>query len=320
MSIEVVKSGLLTTLQDTGRTGCAHLGVGRSGAFDNPALRIANALCGNPVDACALEITLLGPTLRFHSQAWIAVTGAPLPVRIDGREQPAWAPVSVPAGATLTLGTMRSGCRSHLAVHGGFDAEPVLGSRSLDVNAALGSQPARPLRIGDILSVAAPRGRLPDTPGWWLDARPWLDDDAVRTLRLLPGSQLERLTETSRNTLFSQTFKVQSDSNRTGLRLSGPKLEFDAHIEMTSEGCVPGLLQLPPSGQPILFGPEGPVSGGYPRLGQVAAVDMPRLAQLRPGDALRFAPCTFDEALTALRKREHALARLEAAIAKRLKA
>lgn len=320
MSIEVVKPGLLTTLQDAGRAGFAHLGVGRSGAFDAAALRIANALCGNPANACGLEITLLGPTLHFHAAAWIAVTGAPLPVRIDGREQPAWAPVCVPAGATLTLGAMRLGCRSYLAVHGGFDVERVLGSRSLDVNAALGPRPARPLRAGDALSVAAARMRLAATPGWWLDARQWYDSDAVRTLRLLPGSQLKRLTEISRNTLFSQTFKVQSNSNRTGLRLSGPKLEFDAPIEMTSEGCVPGLLQLPPSGQPIVFGPEGPVSGGYPRLGQIVAADIPRLAQLRPGDTLRFAPCTFDAALAAWRKREHALVRLEAAIAKRLKA
>lgn len=113
---------------------------------------------------------------------------------------------------------------------------------------------------------------------------------------------------------------MQTDSNRVGLRLSGPALEFVEPVEMISEGCVPGILQLPPSGQPIAFGPECPVSGGYPRIGQVAAVDIARLAQLRPGDALRFTPCTFDDALRALREREHALTRLEIGIAARLTA
>lgn len=324
MTIEVIKPGLLTTLQDSGRPGYAHLGVGRSGAFDVPALRIANMLCGNPVDGCGLEITLLGPTLRFRAEAWIAVTGAPLPVRIDGAEAPMWAPLRVPAGATVTLRAMHSGCRSLLAVRGGIAVEPVLGSRSTDVNAGLGPFDGRPLRGGDVLTVATAGNHAPAaarvTPSWRLDPRPWFGGDPACTLRLLPGKQLDRLTEISRKQLFSQPFTVQADSNRVGLRLSGPKLKFEMPIEMISEGCVPGLLQLPPSGQPIAFGPECPVSGGYPRLGQIAAVDLPRLAQCRPGDAVRFAPCTFDAALAALDERERALTRLEATIAARLSA
>jgi antagonist of KipI len=320
--VEVIKPGLLTTLQDTGRAGHAYLGIGRAGAFDAPALRIANALCGNPVDACALEITLLGPTLRFHSAAWIALTGAPIAFKIDDVEQPMWTPVAVPAGAAVALGAMRSGCRSYLAVRGGFDVEPVLGSRSTDVNAQLGPFEGRPLRAGDALPVATPNpGRhagMHTTSNWRLDPRPWFADDSARPLRVLRGSHFDGLTGSSRKLLFSETFKVQPDSNRVGLRLSGPKLEWSTPIEMVSEGCLPGLLQLPPSGQPIAFGPECPVSGGYPRIGQVAAVDIPRLAQLRPGDALRFTPCTMDEALAALRDRERTLRALEANIAARL--
>ncbi len=322
MNIEVIKPGLLTTWQDLGRPGLAHLGVGRAGAFDAPALRIANALCGNPRDACGLEITLLGPTLRFNAGAWIAVTGAPIAFRVDGVEQPMWAPVPMTAGATLELGAMRSGCRSYLAVRGGFGAAAVLGSRSTDVNAALGPNGGRPLRAGDGLTPGKFTTASPDmprsTPKWRLDPRPWHCGEPDKSLRLLPGSHFERLTPTSRNALFSEPFVVHVDSNRTGVRLTGPGLEWTLPIELVSEGCLPGLLQLPPSGQPIAFGPECPVSGGYPRIGQIAAVDIPRLAQLRPGDALRFTPWPLGHAVAALCKREHALQKLEAAILKRL--
>lgn len=322
-AVEVAKHGLLTTLQDGGRPGYAHLGIGRSGAFDASALRIANALCGNQGGACGLEITLLGPSLRFRADAWIAVTGAPLQITIDGVDAPMWAPLPVRAGATVALGAMRTGCRSYLAVRGGFDVQPVLGSRSTDVNAALGPCDGRALRAGDRLALIArsdgPNGASPTTtPKWSLDPRPWFDDDPQRPLRLLPGSHLDNLTDTSCKLLFSEPFAVQADSNRVGVRLAGPKLEWTAPIEMISEGCIPGLLQLPPSGQPIAFGPEYPVSGGYPRIGQIAAVDICLLAQRRPGDTVRFTPCTLDDALAALDKRERALLEVEAAIHRRL--
>lgn len=331
MAIEIIKPGLLTTLQDLGRIGHAHLGIGRAGAFDVPALRIANALCGNPPGACGLEMTLLGPTLRFDAGTWIAVTGAPMAIDVEGTECPMWAPAYVPSGATVTFGATRSGCRSYLGVHGGFDVEPVLGSRSTDVNATLGPHAGKPLGAGDTLEMGSGSffrdkwqvrdGAVknePDPISWRLDPRPWFSGDSDKPLRLLPGIHLDRLASTSRNHLFTKTFTVHADSNRVGMRLTGPWLEWAAPIEMVSEGCVPGLLQLPPSGQPIAFGPECPVSGGYPRLGQIAAVDLPRLAQCRPGDALRFTPYAFDDALRRLRARERALQSLEHAIRRRL--
>lgn len=322
MSVTVLKPGLLTTLQDAGRPGLAHLGIGRAGAFDTTALRIANALCGNQPDACGLEITLLGPTLRFDDDAWIAITGAPTTLRVEGIEQPTWAPRFVPGGSQVELGAMRSGCRSWLGVRGGFDVEAVLGSCSTDINARLGPLEGRPLRASDVLPV---RTNTQVTgvnvkPNWRLDPRPWFADDADVALRLLPGRHLDKLTQASRDDLFSKPFKLEKDSNRVGLRLSGPTLAWTSPVEMISEGCVSGLLQLPPSGRPIAFGPECPVSGGYPCIGQVAAVDLPRLAQLKPGDAVRFVPCTFDDALRALEQRERALTRLEANIAARLSA
>lgn len=322
MSIEIVKAGLQTTLQDAGRPGFAHLGVGRAGAFDGPALRLANAVCNNIDDACALEITLLGPILRFATATTIAVTGAPISVRIDDTRAPQWAPLRIRAGATVALGSTTEGCRSYLAVHGGFDVAPVLGSRSSDVNAGIGVFDGRPLRAGDTLPTAslAEAAPAPARTSWSLDPFPWFGCRRGDPLRLLPGRHLDALTAASREALFTHAFTVRADSNRVGLRLAGPHLALRAPAEMASEGCVPGLLQLPPSGQPIAFGPEGPVSGGYPRLGQIIASDLPRLAQLRPGDALRFAPCTSDAALVALRVRERALALLEARIRRRIHA
>ena len=328
--IIVVKPGLLSTPQDSGRGGFAHLGIGRAGAFDAPALRLANALAGNPRDACALELTLLGPTLRFHRDARIAITGAPLPVRIGDVEQPMWSPLFVRAGQTLALGAMRSGCRAYLAVHGGFDFEPVLGSRSLDVNAALGPI-WRPLRTGDKLEMGSgsffdvgnrAQGNAgknepdPVSVNWSIDPRPWVDSG--EPLRLLTGTHTQLLDGESREALFSRAFEVGNDSNRVGMRLRGPHLRMTESIELVSEACIAGTVQLPPSGDPIALGVEHPVSGGYPRIGQIVAVDLPRLAQNRPGNALRFAPCTHEEAQQALRKRERQLLKMEKAIAARL--
>jgi antagonist of KipI len=307
--------------------------VGCAGAFDLPALRLANALSGNQPDACALEITLLGPTLKFHADAWIALTGAPVAARVDEQPVSMWAPIFVRRGSTLAFGAMGQGCRAYLAVHGGFDFEPVLGSRSFDVNAALGPI-GRPLRSGDILETrvgsdsffpGSSRASLPlkNEPDpisrWTIDPRPWFDVDQGLPLRLLPGTHAHLLDAKSRGLLYTQSFRVAADSNRVGCRLEGEPLQLAEPIEMVSEACVAGTVQLPPSGQPIALGVEHPVSGGYPRIGQIAAADLPRLAQRRPGDALRFAPCTLEEAQRALREREQQLREMETIIANRLK-
>lgn len=329
MSVELLKPGLLTTTQDRGRVGHAHLGVGSAGAFDEPALRLANALAGNAPDACALEITLLGPALKFHADAWIALAGAPIAARVHEQPVPMWAPVFVRKHAVLELGSIRQGCRAYLAVHGGFDFEPVLGSRSLDVNAALGPL-GRPLRTGDILKIGAMESvsqltslseNRPDPVSlkWSINPRPWFEPDTELPLRLLPGTHAHLLDAKSRVSLYGQRFRIAADSNRVGCRLEGDPLELSEPVEMVSEACVAGTVQLPPSGQPIALGVEHPVSGGYPRIGQIAAVDLPRLAQRRPGDALRFAPCTLEEARQALREHERQLREMETLIAGRLK-
>lgn len=316
--IEVLTAGLLTSLQDAGRRGYAHLGVGRAGAADAPALRLANALVGNSADACALEITLAGPRLRFVAEAEIALTGAPLSAEIDGQPLPGWSPIRVAAGSVLALGTARVGCRGYLAVGGGIAVEPVLGSRSQDLNAALGPFDGRPLAAGDRLPITAVSG--PSGVGlarWSLNSREWFDPVEPCPLRLLPGAHTEWLDSPSQIALWEREFRVGADSNRVGCRLDGPRLRLRAPLEPVSTGVVPGTVQLPPDGRPIVLLCEAPVSGGYPRIGQLAQVDLSRLAQLRAGDRLRFTPMTLDAASQLLAQREQSLLRLEAAIARR---
>lgn len=318
MSIEVLKPGLQTTLQDGGRAGYARIGVGSAGAFDAPALRLANALVGNPRSACALEITVLGPTLLFHRDAWIALTGAPVAPHVDDDELTMWTPCFVRAGATLSFSTMRRGCRAYLAVRGGFDVETMLGSRSTDINAGLGPLHGRALRTGDRLPVGEAAPLQMSVCKWSIDSRHWFDENCDHPLRLISATHTRMLDASSRAALFEQTFRIGADSNRAGLRLTGVPLALSESIELVSEGCVAGTVQLPPSGQPIALGVEHPVSGGYPRIGQIAAADLPRLAQRRPGNALRFAPCNIEEALRARIEQENTLRETESVIARRL--
>jgi antagonist of KipI len=318
MSVRVLKPGLLSTLQDRGRPGHAAIGVGRAGAMDLPAWRLANALVGNRGDEAALECTLLGPTLRFERAAWIAITGAPIAARVEGTELPGWAACWLSAGSVLQLGRMAAGCRSYLAVRGGFDVAPVLGSRSSDLHAGFGRalQTGDTLPLGDAAGVAAASDRAHALP-WRLDPQPWFDF-AQAPLMLLPGSHHAQLDDASRQALHTGTFRVASDSNRTASRLDGARLQLRAPLELISEASLPGTVQLPPSGQPIVLMAEAPVTGGYPRIGQLATVDLARLAQRRPGDPVCFSHGTLEQAADRLRRREQALDALCRQVERRL--
>ena len=324
MSVRVLKPGLLSSLQDAGRPGYAAIGVGRSGAMDRPAWQLANALVGNRDGEAAIECTLLGPTLRFERAAWIAVTGAPISARIDAFELPQWTTCMVPAGSVLQLGGMHLGCRSYLAVRGGFDVAMVLGSRSADLHAGLGEPGGRCLRAGDVLPVSTrsplsslPLGEKAAALSWSLDPQPWFDVTQT-TIDLIHGSHWQQLDLCSQRQLFEQAFSLSKDSNRTASRLDGQILQLTAPLELISEAALPGTMQLPPSGQPIVLMAEAPVTGGYPRIGQVAAIDLARLAQRRPGDTVCFQECTLERSLSRLAARELGLGRLLQQVAHRL--
>jgi KipI family sensor histidine kinase inhibitor len=288
--VQVLQPGPLATVQDLGRAGFAHLGVPASGAADTASLLLANYLVGNePGDAC-VEVTLGRLALRFESDAVVAVTGAPVPVRIQGpagerNERPASA-LTVPAGSLLRLGSPASELRSYVAINGGIGIAPVLGSRSTDSLSGLGPTPLRP---GEWLPLNGPRSR-PDEPG---PGRP-RPDEPTRSgagpaeLRALAGPRDDWFAADALAALADGTYVVSPASNRTGLRLTGPALRRGRPGELLSEGVATGSLQITHDGQPILLLADHPTTGGYPVIAVVVTADLGRAAQLRPGQQVKF--------------------------------
>lgn len=311
MSLHVLSPGLLTTVQDHGRTGWRHLGVGCAGALDGDAHALANLLVGNAADAATLEVTLAGPRLRFDAPARIAVCGATIDMQCDGVTLPTARPILLPVGATLTMGGCRRGTRAYLAIAGGLDVPKVLGSRSTDLRGGFGGFEGRALKAGDVLPVGATSLASVDAPrvaSWWIDDTPDAPFDGA--FRVLPGA--DAITPT--RAPWDVVWNVAAASDRQGLRLQGPALHAVDERERISAPVAPCTVQLPPDGQPIVLLADAQTHGGYPRIGHVIRADLPRLAQLRPGDTLRFAPCTPAQAHHAWQRQRHLLARLAMAI------
>ncbi|WP_371651086.1 MULTISPECIES: biotin-dependent carboxyltransferase family protein [unclassified Streptomyces] len=278
----VVRAGALTSVQDEGRHGHAHLGVPRSGALDLPASRLANRLVGNRPGAAVLETTLNGCAVRPRRAVTVAVTGAPCPVAVDGRPAAWGAPVRVPAGAVLEVGAAVRGVRSYVAFAGGIAVEPVLGSRSTDLLSGLG--PA-PLADGAVLPLGHPAEHYAR-----VDAAPAPGPPRELVLRMLPGPRADWFTENAFVALATGGYRVSAASNRIGLRTEGPALERAVHGELPSEGMVWGAVQVPPDGRPVVFLADHPTTGGYPVVGVVAGADLAAAAQAVPGTPLRFVP------------------------------
>jgi antagonist of KipI len=305
-AITVIQPGLFTTIQDLGRPGHRAAGVPLSGGADSVALRLANLLVGNPEDAAAIECTLLGPTLRFERDAVVAVAGAEFP------GLPGGVATRVTAGTEIPLGHATAGCRGILAVAGGIDVEPVLGSRSTLVVAGLGGFAGRPLRAGDRLAVGSAKLRTYPTTGSDRGA----DFKAAEcgpdpVLRIIPGEHVDAF----RGRVWSRPFRASSRSDRMGLRLDGdPVAGGETLAGLPSVAVFPGTVQVPPDGQPIVLLADAQTIGGYPVLGQVIAADMPRAAQLRPGEKVRFEMVSLAEAHAALREQEAWVAAVREAV------
>ncbi|WP_372406239.1 biotin-dependent carboxyltransferase family protein [Streptomyces luteireticuli] len=281
-ALTVVRGGALTTVQDLGRPGHAHLGVPRSGALDGPAHRLANRLVGNPAGRATLETTVDGCAVRVSSPVTAAVTGAPGPVRADGRPVAWGTPVRLPAGTVLDVGPATAGLRSYVAFAGGVDVPPVLGSRSRDLLSGLGPEP---LADGAVLPLGAPCG-----PPVAADAVPWAAPPARElVLPLVPGPRDDWFAPGARAALAAGRFRVSPASNRIGLRLEGPTLERRPGTgELPSEGMVLGAVQVPPDGRPVVFLADHPTTGGYPVIGVVAEEALAGAAQAGPGVRVRF--------------------------------
>jgi biotin-dependent carboxylase-like uncharacterized protein len=274
----VEATGPLTLLQDLGRPGQAHLGVSPSGAADRAAHRLANRLVGNDEGAATLEVTLGGLAVRAAATLFVAVTGAPTTLHLDDVPTASHATVVLRAGSRLVVEPPPRGLRSYLAVRGGIAVPPVLGSRSRDVLAGLGPPP---LAVGDALPVGSPTAPLPDA-----ERAPVPTPPAALAVR--PGPRLDWFAEDAWSVLVGSAWTVTSDVDRVAVRLSGPTLSRAVTGELASEGLLRGAVQVPASGQPLLFGPDHPVTGGYPVLAVLTPAACDAAAQLRPGDPVRF--------------------------------
>lgn len=324
MSIHVLAPGLLTTLQDGGRQGWRHLGVGSAGALDPFSHAIANRLVGNPDDATVMEISLQGPRLRFDQAARIAFCGARIDADIGGTLAHGWRRIDLPSGANLSFGACRRGARAYLAVAGGFVVPQVLGSASTDLRGGFGGMRGRALAKGDVLPLSArgqPGSEELKVAPWWIDPTPDLDFDQPAAIRVLPGHDALAPDDA----LFAQPWRVAPASNRQGLRLealstsgsASEPLRLRQPREAVSEPVAPGTLQLPPDGGPIVLLADAQTHGGYPRIGHAIRADWPRLAQLRPGDTLHFERCTPQTARRLACEQRQRLARIGYAIAAR---
>ncbi|SDE56044.1 antagonist of KipI [Paenibacillus sp. UNCCL117] len=313
MSIEVIRSGMLTTVQDLGRTGYQQYGVVVGGAMDSLSLRLANLLVGNEDGEAALEITLTGPVLQAQEDLLLAWCGGDFSPTVDGQAMPSYRPVLVRKGSVIRFGACRTGCRAYLAAAGGFDVPRLLGSRSTYLRGGFGGFEGRMLAAGDVLKCREPgqfsrrlMHRLADCPGEGrlLAAAPWFagplcpipGGQGAVTVRALPGTDFDSLTAESRERLFTQPFEISTQSDRMGYRLNGERLKQAVHQEMLSEAVSPGTVQLPPEGQPIILLADRQTAGGYPRIAHIASADIPLLAQLRPGRRLYFREITLAQA------------------------
>jgi len=313
MSIEVLSAGLATTVQDRGRHGFAALGVGVAGAADAYSMHIANLLVGNDEAAATLEISLLGPTLRFVHATRVAITGADIHAQCDGVTLSGWRAIDLPAGSELQLGGCRRGARSYLAVFGGVHTPLVMESRATDLRGGFGGLEGLALRKNDVLPMG-PHTDLPVTHlrihSRWVNPLPDLDLANPAVLRIVPGSD----TLTAGPSLIDQAWKVDPRNNRHGVRLMGSRLAAADAGERISEPVMPGTIQLPPDGQPIILGVDAQTVGGYPRIAHVIRADWPRMAQLRSGDPLAFRLVDFQHAEAAWRAQCARLARIALAL------
>lgn len=328
MTAQVTRAGLQTTVQDLGRYGLQRFGVPVSGAMDRLSLRVANRLVGNDDNAAALEITLVGPVLQFDSDTLIALCGGDLGAVVNDRRLPMNRPAWIARGSRLAFGQCVAGCRAYLALAAGVDVPEVLGSRSTYLCAGFGGFNGRALKAGDHIDAVAAdqsyfRG-LRESQAFHADgfaAPKWsVRVDAARlnlqpqTIRFVAGRHWENLPASARNRFAGENFRVGAASDRMGYRLEGNDLGPHEYGDIASEAVTFGTIQLPPDGNPIVLMADRQTIGGYPRVGEVASVDLPMLAQLKPGDTLRFERITLGEAQQLVHTQMSALAQIEASI------
>jgi antagonist of KipI len=316
MNATVIRAGFLTTVQDLGRFGFRESGVSAGGALDQHALRVANLLVGNDEADAGLEITLGGFCVRFDDERLVSWCGGDFDIYIGSTALPPGHFALVCADEEVIVDKPRIGCRAWFAISGGIDVPIVLGSRSTDLRARFGGLDGRALQDRDTVPLGENSARAKD----WIDnlrsekiapisaSHDWVSTAKVDPiLRVVRGSDWNRFDAATHRVLTSELFTISSDSDRMGARLEGPELNRIEKSDLVSEAVVPGTIQVPPSGQPIVLLGDCQTIGGYPKIAHVITVDLPIAAQLRPGDQVRFLEIHLGEAYRRLAERNHDL-------------
>lgn len=296
MSLKVLHAGTQTMIMDAGRPGHRHQGIPGGGAADKLSFAIANHLVGNRWDTPALECALGGLHIRFEHDAVIAISGAQMWSQNQGLNLPLNKAVPVDAGDILTMSFTRAGCRSYLAIAGGVEVEPFMGSVSTYMPAALGGLDGGPLKTGDVLRIGEVQGPPNSLPGGHV---PTLSNHVV--LRASAAPEWDALSDAGKRYLFTTPFYATTATDRMGTRLKGDQITLDTPVKMTSSPLLPGSLQVPPDGQPILALADGHCTGGYARALQIIQADLWLLGQIAPGAAVSFRRCFEEDAPKILR-------------------
>ncbi len=322
MTFEVIKPGLLTTIQDLGRPGYFHLGIPEGGAMDRAAMRIANMLVGNPEDAAGLEAVFMGPELKFNDDALVAIGGAEMPVFVDGEERKCWSSFPVKAGQTLKFGYLKTGARIYIAIAGGIDTPPALGSRSTYPIGALGGFEGRALAAGDTVPVGKPSASAKERT---LDHSLLAELPKPVELRVLPGLYWHRLTEASQKRFFEDEWKVAPEADRMGYRFRGGNpMEFVEREQPFGAGSDPsnivdgcysyGSIQIPGGTEPIVLHRDAVSGGGYFTIGAIISADMDLIGQLQPNTPVKFRQVDMAQSLEARHARTARLEKIRSAL------
>lgn len=332
--ITIAKPGLLTSVQDLGRYGYQKFGVITSGVMDPVAHRIANLLVGNDEKEATLELTLLGPDMEFSEDTLISICGGNLSPSIDGKSVKLWRPVWVKAGSKLKFGGCKTGCRAYLAVSGGFEVPEVMNSKSTYIRAGIGGFNGKALQNEDELEIGPPSelsaniskildDQIEDRKfaemQWTISSEFTASSASKPHVRVMKGRQYDWFTTDSQMKLFTEPFEVTSQSDRMGYRLKGPELSLEKEQEMLSEAVSFGTIQVPSEGNPIVLLADRQTTGGYPKIGQIATVDLSIMAQLKPGDKVQFVEVSHKVAQQLYLDREKKIHQLKQGISLKIR-
>ncbi|MCC5910400.1 MAG: biotin-dependent carboxyltransferase family protein [Clostridiaceae bacterium] len=308
--IKVFKSGLLTLIQDKGRKGYQQYGVPVSGVMDDFSYRIANVLVGNHEGEAVIESTLVGPGIEFLEEGVMAITGGNLSPEINGKPIPMWKSIFVKPGDRLNFKAIKTGCRSYIAFAGGIDVPKIMGSRATYTRGNIGGYEGRALKSGDMIHIGEADKPLRELVGNWIHQEIYSYSNTVEA-RVVPGPQEDAFTDEGIHTFYNSEYAVTNECDRMGYRLTGDKIQHQDGGDIISDGIAMGAIQIPGHGMPIIMMADRQTTGGYTKIANVIAVDLPKIAQAKPGDKIVFKKVSIEEAHSLLKEVEEKISNLK---------